>query len=277
MGHGVAIWAAALALAAALAWAVERRRRHAAQVAVWRDAVRIAELTRAAGVGELAGWVAEEVGTPVASVLNNVGAAVRFLERGSEALPDVTAAVDEARAAGERAAHAIRRMRLMAGADAGRREPVDLNDVAREALRLTRWHAAIHEVRLETSLEPRLPRVLGDPLQLLQMALSVVLAAVDAASGSRERTVRVYTSLAEGGVELAVGDSGPVMSERDRPLLFAPFSRVHAGGLGIGFALTRAIAEAHDGRVTAERPASGALFRVVLPAPEPAASLEATG
>jgi signal transduction histidine kinase len=65
------------------------------------------------------------------------------------------------------------------------------------------------------------------------------------------------------------------VDERDRILLFAPFSRVRCGDLGIGLAVTRAIVEAHGGRIVAERPTSGARFRVVLPAE--AAALEALG
>ncbi len=278
MAGAVATWALGLALAAAaVALAVQARRRHAASLAVWRDAVRIAELTRAAVIRELAGSVAEELGTPVTSVVNNVGAALRMLERGPEALAEARVAVEEARAAAEATAHVVRRLRQQVGMEAGRREPLDLNHVAREAIRLTRWHAEVHGVRLRASLEPRLPRVRGDAVQLLEAVLALVLAAVDAAAGSAARAVELRTSLAaDVGVALEVVDSGPSVSERDRPQIFTLMSRVRGAGVGGGLAMARSVVEAHGGRLTAERPAAGALFRVLLPAPEPAA-LEAAG
>jgi signal transduction histidine kinase len=98
------------------------------------------------------------------------------------------------------------------------------------------------------------------------MALGLVLAAVDAAAAAPARSVEVRTALADGWVELTVADSGRAITEADRPQLFAPFSPLRRGGLGIGLFVARSIAEAHGGHVTAERPPAGALFRVVLPA-----------
>ena len=272
-------WAGAvgLVLAGAIVALVLFLRRRRAEAAVWRDTVRIAEYTRAAAVGELAGWVAEQVGEPITSLLNNVGAALRLLEHGREAPPDAIAAVDEARAAGERATHAIRRMQLLVFGAEGARHTVDLNELAREAVRLLQRHAATHHVAVVASLYPRLPGVLGDEVQLSRVVVSLVLSAVDAASTSAGRTVEVKTALSENGIELEVADSGPALSERDRPEIFAPFSRVRGGNFGIGLALTRSIVEGHGGRITAERPERGALFRVHLPAEVAAGSLRVVG
>jgi C4-dicarboxylate-specific signal transduction histidine kinase len=249
---------------AAGAWRAMARRRCRSEAAVWQDATRIADLSRAAAVGELEAWVAREIGAPVTSLLANLGAARRLLgsgERGS--LPDVIAAVDEARSDGERAAHAVRRIRQLLGAEAGRREPLDLNDVAREATRLVARHAAAQRVTVTASLARGLPRVTGDPNQILQVALSLILQGVENASTSRRRSVAVRTSRSAEGAELEVGDSGAPVSEIDRAHLSAPFRAPGTGGLGID--VVRSIVDAHGGRLAVERPESGALLRVVLP------------
>jgi signal transduction histidine kinase len=154
-------------------------------------------------------------------------------------------------------------MRQLLGADMGRREPIDLNEIAREALRLVGRHAAARGVDLSATLGERLPPAIGDPAQILQVALGLILQAVNHAATSRSRAVAVRTALREEGMELAVSDSGEVISEVDRAHMFEPLAATRSGGLGI--TLVRSIVEAHAGRLAVERPESGALFRVVLP------------
>jgi signal transduction histidine kinase len=272
-GAQPALWALGLALAAALLLVIAPlRRRRAAEVAVWRDAVRIAELTRVAGLWELSTWGEEALSQPITSILNNVAAAHRLLGRGPDGLVDAAAAVEEARAAGEEVALSLRHMQAVMGLSGGRQGPVHLNEVARQVVRLTRWQARAHGVAVSATLDPLLPPVRGDETRIFQLLLSLVLAAVDAAAGSSDHAVELRSGVAEGWIELTVRDSGRPISEADRPQLFAPFSALRRGGLGIGLYMARSIAEAHGGRLTAERPAAGALFRALLPPEAPAAA-----
>jgi C4-dicarboxylate-specific signal transduction histidine kinase len=271
-GPSFAGWVVAIAVVASVAvlYRALARRRVRREAAAWSDALRVADLTRAGVVGELQGWVARELGTPIASLLNNLGAARRLLasaERGT--LPEAVLAVDEARAEAERAALVLRRMGLVFGTSASRREPLDLNEITREAIRLAARHAAAERVTLSAALEERLPSARGDAGQILQVAVCLILRAVDSASASRARTVRVRTARGDEGIELTVGDSGAAISEVDRAHLFAaPLASKDGGTGGVGLAISRSIVDAHGGRIVAERPDSGALFRVVLPAGE---------
>jgi signal transduction histidine kinase len=262
-------WGAALVVTGSIAIAQQgilRRRRRAA-AAAWQHVARIGELTRAGLVSELEGWVDHEVGTPLASVLDNLGAARHLLASGErERLPDVVTAVDEARSEAEHAALALRRMGQLLGADAGHREPVDLGAIARDAIRLLAPHAAAQGVTLAAELGEGLPPARGDGGQLLQVALGLLLQAIDNASSSERRHVVVQTALREDGIELAVADSGAALSEVARAHMLAPLAALRSGGLGIGVGIARAVVEAHGGRLAAERPPSGALLRVVLPA-----------
>jgi C4-dicarboxylate-specific signal transduction histidine kinase len=270
-GARVAWWVAALAALTSLAvlYRAMARRHAQRETAAWNDALQVADLTRAGVVGEMQAWVDRELGTPIASLLDNLGAARRLLtsaERGS--LPDAVVAVDEARSEAERAALVLRRMGLLFGASASRREPLDLNEVAREALRLAGRHAATRGVTLRAALDEHLPPTRGDAAQILQVAVTLLLRAVDSAARSRPRAVLVRTARGSEGIELAVGDSGAAISEVDRVHLFDVPLASRDDGIGRGIAITRSIVEAHGGQVVAERPESGALFRVVLPAGE---------
>jgi C4-dicarboxylate-specific signal transduction histidine kinase len=262
---GVGLGALAIVVAAVAAHLGTMRGRHGEEAALWRDAARIAELTRSGAVAELEERVARELGTPIAALLNNLGAARRLLAAGDRgSLPEVVSAVDEGLADAQRAALAIRGMRQQLGTVAIRLEPLDLNAVAREAIGLVRRYAAAHRVALSSALDERLPAVSGDATQLLQVAVSLVLQAVDSAATSRRRAVLVATALGADGVELSFSDSGARISEVDRAHLFTPPSAA-SGGLGLDICAARAIVEAHGGRISAGRPDSGALFRVSLP------------
>jgi signal transduction histidine kinase len=259
----------ALAAAEAAALAVLARallRRRASDAAAIRAQARVAQLGRAGATAELAGWFAHELGTPLASMLNNLGAARRLLSRKDAPIPEAALAVDEALSAGEEAAQVMGRIRSLIRIEGGPKDGIDLNDVVREAIRLIAEARLAHGVSIAAELAERPPRVRGDPVQLLQAATSLVLNAVEAAAASRRRHVVVRTTGCERSVHLLVADSGAGISERDRPHLFEPFFTTRPGGLGMGLAMTRSIVEAHGGAVVAERPDSGAAFRVTLPA-----------
>jgi signal transduction histidine kinase len=274
-GASLVVALGALAVVASAAAAAARlgtaRRRRSEEAALWSDAARIAELTRNAAVSDLEERVARELGAPIASLLNNLGAARRLLAAGERGpLPELVAAVDEAASDAERAALAIRGMRQLLPVT--RREPLDVNDVARAAIGLVRRYAAAKGVALSSALCEPLPLASGDAGQLLQVALSLGLQAVENAAASRRRAVVVRTALGADGLELSFSDSGARISEVDRAHLFAAPSAATSGGLGLDVGAARSIVEANGGRLSAGRPDAGALFRVVLPASAPAAA-----
>ena len=128
--------------------------------------------------------------------------------------------------------------------------------------------AARRGVQLRLSLEPGLPPVIGDAVQLQQVVLNLALNAMDAVQASpRTREVVLGTSAGSGGeVEIFVRDTGPGLSPEVRLRVFEPFFSTKTQGLGMGLAIVRSIVERHRGRVHAENEdAGGAVFRVQLP------------
>lgn len=145
-------------------------------------------------------------------------------------------------------------------------EPVDLAELAREAMEPVR---ADGRVRLVTALAP-VPPVSGDPEALLRVVQNLVTNAVEAMDGAGG-TVRVEVAAAADGVALTVTDTGCGMSEEFiRTSLFAPFRSTKQGGWGIGLYQAREIVERHAGTIAVtSRVGAGTTFRIRFPAATP--------
>jgi C4-dicarboxylate-specific signal transduction histidine kinase len=108
----------------------------------------------------------------------------------------------------------------------------------------------------------------GDPVQLQQVIVNLIVNAMDAMSKmpSARRRVAVDTARADNFGEVSVSDAGPGIPSETIKEVFEPFFTTKAHGMGMGLSIARTIVEAHNGRIWAEnKAASGAVFRVSLP------------
>jgi two-component system sensor kinase FixL len=128
----------------------------------------------------------------------------------------------------------------------------------------------LNDVLMSVELEPDLPPVRGDHLELQQVVLNLVLNAMDAAgsNGSESRAcIGVTTRRAGETIQLSVRDSGPGISAESQKHLFEPFFTTKKNGLGMGLSISRSIVELHGGLIVVHNlPEGGAEFRVTLPA-----------
>jgi signal transduction histidine kinase len=149
------------------------------------------------------------------------------------------------------------------------RRSVDLNQVVRDAVRMASADALLHSSQLETSLAANLPPVDGDPVQLQQVLLNLVINSLDAMRDTpvANRTVAIATrENGDGTLGISVRDYGLGISEEMRERLFDPFFSTKTEGLGMGLAIVRSIIESHGGTITAENAnGGGARFEFVLP------------
>jgi two-component system sensor kinase FixL len=166
-------------------------------------------------------------------------------------------------------------MRAFAKKDDGERGPVDLNTVVREAVQIVR-HDSIRrrtEIRFVLTHEPLI--VVGDRVQLQQVALNLVLNALEALSEQppdAERLIRIETSRAATHTAvLAVRDTGPGVALERQAAIFEPFITSKKNGLGVGLSISRTIIEAHGGVIWCEsdQSAGGAAFMVAIPLGNP--------
>ena len=242
-------------------------RKQAEQEAQERHA-ELAHLSRVAMLGELSGSLAHELNQPLTAILSNAQAAQRFL-----ALPQIDRAeleeilgdiVDADRHAGE----VIHSLRLLLKKGEVQRQPLDVNDVVREVLKLVRSDLLNHQVASEMVLAPDLPTVRGDRVQLQQVLLNLVMNACDAMVGSDRagRLLCVSTQWIAGeGVRVSVRDHGPGIPADSLGRVFEPFFTTKPHGLGLGLAVCRSILSAHGGVLSAENHvAGGAVFHFTL-------------
>jgi len=168
----------------------------------------------------------------------------------------------------KRAGAVIDRLRSLLKKDASVLQPVNLNEVTREVLDLAHSDLLSRRMAVTTRLEPLMPRVLGDRIQLQQVILNLVLNACDAMAGvmPADRHLTMETNVLEGFVQVSVADCGTGIPSNQLDAVFQPFVTFKERGLGLGLAISRSIVIAHGGRIVAENnPDYGATFRCSFP------------
>jgi PAS domain S-box-containing protein len=231
-----------------------------------------AELThvsRLAVVGQLVASITHEMKQPLTAILANAGAGNSILARepGHPRSTELREIFVDIAAASSRAGEVIERLRVLARKKPLTFQPVDVNALVHETLRLVEPDARRRHITLCTELEPGLPQVRADRVCLQQVLLSLVLNAMEAMddSGNGTRRAVLKTHLDSSAVDVSVSDTGHGVSAAHLPRLFEPFFTTKNEGLGLGLAIARSIVEAHAGRIWADGSESGAIFHVVLP------------
>jgi PAS domain S-box-containing protein len=229
----------------------------------------LAHANRVATTGQLTASIAHEVNQPLAAAVTNAHAALRWLDARPPDLDEVRQALARIVRDAHRAGDVIGRIRNLIKKAPPRTNSVDMSEAVREVIELVRGEAVKNGVSLQMELGKGLPLIKGDRVQLQQVALNLIINAVQAvgavADGARE--VLVTTAQADpDGVLVAVKDSGPGLASASLERLFEAFYTTKPGGLGMGLSICRSIIEAHQGRVwvTANLP-RGAVFQFTLP------------
>jgi len=229
----------------------------------------LAHLARVTMLGELSGSLAHELNQPLAAILANAQAAQRFLARGdfdADELRDILKdIVDEDKRAGE----VIQRLRLLLKKGEISRQPLDLNEVVLDVLKIVRSDLVSRAVVVETDLEEGIPSVMADRVQVQQVLLNLLTNACDAMSdnGDEDRSVVVRTHAADdSAVRVSVVDRGAGISEGALGRIFEPFVTTKSHGMGLGLSVCRTIITAHGGALSAANNADrGARFEMTLP------------
>jgi signal transduction histidine kinase len=231
---------------------------------------RLAHASRAFTIGALGGSVAHELSQPLAAILSNTQAALRLLSADPPQVDLVREILVDIASDDQRAAEIIRRMRRMLQQGEPERVALDVNDVVREAVRLLADEALLRKVRIAVEPQQPLPRIHGDPVQLQQVLLNLLMNAFDAmeAVAAEERRLLLRTSrCGRDLVEIVVADHGPGVERHKLERIFEPFYTTKRTGMGIGLYITRAIVQAHGGRIEAAANGDrGLQVRVALPA-----------
>lgn len=241
----------------------------------------LAHVSRISTLGELTASISHEVNQPLASIVTNGEACLRWLRREQPDLDEAQQATERIIREGQRAAQVILRLRALVRKEEPVRRLLNLNELVEETLPLIAQEVSRQRIKVELSLAPELPMVLADRVQLQQVLINLLNNAIQAmveATG-RQRVLTISSHLDEAGaVMLAIRDSGPGIDPATAHHLFKAFVTTKTNGMGMGLSICKSIIEAHDGRIWAsgtempdEMPDGmpegmrGAVFRFTLP------------
>ncbi|HEX5160082.1 MAG TPA: MASE1 domain-containing protein [Steroidobacteraceae bacterium] len=230
----------------------------------------LTHLSRAAVLGQLSGAFAHELKQPLTSILGNAEAALSLLHKGTATDSELREILQDIVQDDERAAGVIQRLRALLGKGDAQRAPVDLNDLVRESLDLVHSEFVTRNVVVSVQLDPALPPVLADRVQMQQVILNLLMNACESMVGvpiaSRKAVISTHFLGAAEAAEITVQDHGTGISPGDTERIFQPFVTTKAHGLGLGLAICRSVAESHHGVMWAENAAEGgAIFHMKIP------------
>lgn len=220
-------------------------------------------VARLSELGQMVSALAHEVNQPLTAVSNYLRGMRRLLDDNSH--PMVRVALDRVTEQTDRARAIIQSLRNLVKKEDRPRGPEDLEALMVETSALV-LAGRSRRVTLTIAVEPAAQSVLIDRVQVQQVLLNLMRNAVEAMEAVPERRLTLRAQREEARVIVAVGDTGPGLSEVVQARLFQPFVTTKAEGLGVGLSICRTIVEAHGGQLTVESvPSMGTTFRFSLP------------
>jgi C4-dicarboxylate-specific signal transduction histidine kinase len=240
----------------------------------------LARVGRLTTMGELVASIAHEINQPLAAILANGDAGLRWLNRDEPDLEEVRNAVSRTTQDATRAGKMIENLRALAKKSEPQFARLDINAAILEILALTRSELAQHDVALHTDLSTGERMVFGDRVQLQQVMLNLIMNGIEAMGAIMDRP-KVLTISSERveptGMLVAVKDTGAGVDPATADRIFESFFTTKPNGMGMGLSICRSIIEAHGERFWASpNTPHGAIFQFTLPAKEPSAPKQAT-
>ncbi len=229
---------------------------------------RLAHVSRVGTLGEMVSGIAHEVNQPLTAIANYASAARRMVLGGTADAAELAAIHDKIATQAERAGQVIRGLRSMTRRREAERAQLDCAALVSDALKLVEFELRARGWRLALSLQPGLPKVLGDGVQIQQVLINLVRNAVEAMSEQANGDyIAVSASAAAGAwVEITVSDCGPGLGEEAEEHLFEPFFSTKDQGMGLGLSICRSIMSVHGGELRYRRnQRGGAEFTMRLP------------
>ncbi len=244
----------------------ERKR---AEEALQKVQTELVHATRVMTLGELTASIAHEVNQPLAAIVTNANACLRWLGGAQPNFVEARQAVERIIKDSYRASEVISRVRTLVKKAPPRNDLVDLNEVIVEVLALAQSQARRNLVLLKRELANNLPPVLGDRVQLQQVILNLIINGLEAIAkrGEGERELIVNSGQDESNnLIVAVRDTGSGIDPANVERLFDAFFTTKSDGMGMGLAISRTIVESHGGRLWATpNSPKGSVFQFTLP------------
>jgi C4-dicarboxylate-specific signal transduction histidine kinase len=250
---------------------IEDRRQ--AEEALRAAQAELAHVSRLTVMGELTASLAHELNQPLASVVTNGTACLRWLDRKEPNLEEAMSAVRRMIRDADRAADVIAHVRAMLRSSSAEKARLDVTAVIREVLVLAQPEMQRHRIVTRETLAEDLPTVWGDRVQLQQVLLNLIVNGVEAMANveGRDRALAIrseHGKVDQGpGVLVSVQDAGVGVAPENLDRLFDAFYSTKSDGLGLGLSISRSIIQRHGGRLWATvNEGPGTTLQFVLPA-----------
>ena len=265
-GYILAFIAAILTQSALISWLLyEHWRRRRAEILARNTMSELTHVNRVATVGQLSASIAHEIRQPLAGILANAQAALRWLEKAN--VEEVREGLNGIVSDGIRAGDIITHLRAMFKHEVQEKTPVDINKLVLSVLTLAQIDLQKHEIELQTQLDDLIPEIPGNQVQLQQVILNLVMNAIESMSSSQTRVLRIKTVLSRTKkVHVSIEDTGMGIKQSDLARVFKPMFTTKERGMGMGLSICQSIIESHDGRIWASpRANGGSIFQFELP------------
>jgi two-component system sensor kinase FixL len=225
--------------------------------------------SRLTTMGEMAAAMAHELNQPLSAIATYTAACQRLLAQGDEGRAEVMSALREIGVQAHRAGEVIQRMRDFTRSRESLRKVAQLDALIDEVRPLAELDANANDVQLVIDIDPKLPPINADRVQIQQVILNLLRNGVDAMADipPAERTLRLHAFCeTPKSVRVEISDAGHGVPDEVRLRLFTPFYTTKDTGMGMGLAISRSIITAHGGKLdSSNNAAGGATFFFTLP------------
>jgi C4-dicarboxylate-specific signal transduction histidine kinase len=255
-----------------LAVTVDISARRAAEDALHAAQSELGRVARLTTAGAMAATIAHEINQPLAAIVANGSAGVRWLDRPDPNLEEARSAFERVINEGHRAAQIITSIRAMFKKDSGARSPTAINELVCEVVATSLSELKSRRVSLTLQLLDDLPPIQADRVQLQQVLLNLITNAIDSMASvpDRRHGLRVRSEHLEDWVVIGIQDSGAGINPEHAERLFDAFFTTKPNGIGLGLSICRSIVEAHGGQISAfPGNPHGSVFQIMLPVGKP--------
>ncbi|AVT80238.1 trifunctional serine/threonine-protein kinase/ATP-binding protein/sensor histidine kinase [Rhodopseudomonas palustris] len=247
----------------------QNRRRAEAEFQLREARAELGRTSQMTALGSFAASIVHEINQPIASILAQTEAALRWLNREQPDIGEVTQGLTRIRNSGRRTADIVKSLRSLGKQAPATFCPICLEEVVEEVMRLIAEDLDAGSVQITVGLSDKRRSISADRVQLQQVIFNLVTNAIQAMAEMEESARRIAirtTDAGDGMLRLTIEDSGCGMSEEVRGRIFEPFFTTKAAGMGVGLAICRSIVELHRGTIDVRStPGQGSTFEIAIP------------
>jgi len=229
----------------------------------------LAHVARVSTMGEMASGMAHELNQPLTAIATNADACIRLTESQKIDIDRVNDVLEIISKQARRAGGIIQQLRNFVKKELPDRSLVNLNDLIKEVLILTRHGLKNDSVKLDIQFDENLPEVYAHHIQIDQVILNLVKNAIEAMSNNdyEDKLLTIKTSVTENNEPMVmIADNGPGFTEAMRDTLFTPFITTKQDGMGLGLSISEGIITEHGGKLFLDKKSDkGATFKFTLP------------